>query len=80
MGGSDEPDRLDSGRDGTIGGLGAVRSGGRDVFEGPASNPDSCKTGKPVKGLIQGSLPITYALGGFGELRVGGLLEAAVGA
>ena len=52
MGGSDEPDRLDSGRDGTIGGLGAVRSGGRDVFEGPASNPDSCKTGKPVKGLI----------------------------
>ena len=42
------------------GGLGGSRSGAGGLLEGPASYPVSGMTGRPVKGLVYGSLSTTY--------------------
>lgn len=66
-----------------MGGVGAVRTGGGTELEGPASNPVSGMTGKPVKGLIYGSLSTMYDCCGFAVVRGAGWrgwLGAAVGA
>ena len=41
------------------GGLGGSRSGAGSLLEGPASYPVSRMTGRPVKGLVYGSLSTT---------------------
>ena len=42
------------------GSLGGSRSGAGGLLEGPASYPVSGMTGRPVKGLMYGSLSTTY--------------------
>jgi len=55
---------IDGVRVGTVGcrdgGLGGSRSGAGGLLEGPASYPVSGMTGRPVKGLVYGSLSTIY--------------------
>jgi hypothetical protein len=48
--------------------LGDPRGGAGGLLEGPASYPVSGMTGRPVKGLVYGSLPTIYECCGFEKL------------
>ena len=49
-------------------GFGGSRSGAGGLLEGPASYPVSGMTGRPVKGLMYGSLSMTYGCCRFEKL------------